>query len=228
MKVYYQNNLVILKGIGEYPGLILSAIQVEDLDIIRILKNGEKIYARPYNTFKDINSNPLGNSIQETLNNLNNIFNTKPSLSLYENFNEDIWISKKDLIINTNSSYLNIINQDLDFEKTGKYSIDISFNYSIDSTNADFISQLLIDNQSISPINSNELIRVEGKDSAGNDLDGRGTDQKNTAYVRYILDVQSIGFKNIKFNIMPSRNSTEASIWNLNINIKKQNNIIEL
>ena len=68
--------------------------------------------------------------------------------------------------------------QDINFQRTGKYVFRVSFNFSHDATNSDIVSNLTLDGVPLSSITTGEILRLESKDSTGNDGDGRGTSQR--------------------------------------------------
>jgi len=132
-------------------------------------------------------------------------------------------IESLNLEVNTqNANNLSKINETLDFQRLGRYSLDVSYSFSNDSTTGDFISQLEFDGQPTTIIANNESIRQESKDSVGNDGDGRGTDQKKVFRQRYYVNITTIGPKNIELLFRPSQNNTEAAMWNASIIVEEE------
>jgi len=93
----------------------------------------------------------------------------------------------------------------------GNYYIDLSYNWSLNATNADFVSTLIIDG--VSQGTSGEIQREEPQDNGGNDGDGRGTNQKFCFSQKYYFQVETA--KNVPLEFNFSGTGPDPAIWNL-------------
>ena len=121
------------------------------------------------------------------------------------------------------------VNWNFNFQRIGTYKITFSYAGSIDSTGADIVTVPSVDNQNLINITSGESERREGKDSAGNDADGRGTDQKDPISVVCIYQATSAGTKNVKLDhyarATNTPNTAECSLWNVIVEIEEVFNL---
>ena len=127
-------------------------------------------------------------------------------------------------VINTNAN--NDINDTplratFNFQRTGNYKITVGASYSIDSTSGDIVVIPSIDNQRLPNIFNGEMLRKEGKDVAGNNNDGRGTDQKNRITAIYHYLNTTIGEKEILIDHFPTQNRVEAALWDVFIEVEE-------
>lgn len=107
------------------------------------------------------------------------------------------------------------------FQRLGHYKITIKVSHSIDSTGADMVLLPTVDGQDLPNIFNGEMLRQEGKDSGGNNNDGRGTDQKNSTNGVYHYQNNSIGNKEILLDHFSQFNNVEASLWDLFIEVEE-------
>lgn len=128
----------------------------------------------------------------------------------------------RNLVVNASAFFnLVVIDENIEFQREGKYNINVSFGTSYDVTNTDFIAEMLLDGNGISSLSSNEIFRYEPKDSAGFSPDGRGTNQKMFFNMNYTVDISDIGFKNLVLQFRPQANNQEASLWDAVITIEE-------
>ena len=152
----------------------------------------------------------------------------KRSGSVYIPSMKEIVISPS-LVVNTNSSVdLSKINTSFNFQRTGTYSITVNFSYSYNRGNTDFIANLEFDGFLLGNVGNGEILTVEPKDSAGNEFDGRGTNQKLNFSQTYYVDIFTIGNKNINLTFKPQQNNVAAAMWDTSIIIEEQFGIINL
>lgn len=137
-------------------------------------------------------------------------------------------ISSPALQINTSTVLTNKINETINLNRTGKYRVTVNFGFSVDLTTGDFVSRMLLDGSPLSALPVNEITRIEPKDSTGDDGDGRGTDQKSTASISYLVDITAAGAKTINVQFATSQNGVEASMWDLMVVIEEEFGIIEV
>lgn len=131
-------------------------------------------------------------------------------------------IESPTLEINTNSgNFQNKINETVSIQRTGRYKVTISFNYSLDSTSTDFEVFALFGNQTLSSAVAGRILQVEPKDSAGDYGDGRGTNQTLVFTNSYYVDVNFIGNTQAIVQFKPSSNGVEASMWDASVNIEE-------
>lgn len=140
-------------------------------------------------------------------------------LCMYEHF-----FYKGNPVINTiaNNDINNTpLRRTFNFQRTGNYKITIKASHSVDSTGADMVLLPSIDGFRLPDIFGGEMIRQEGKDSAGNNNDGRGTDQKNTSNGVYHYFATTIGDKEILLDHYCNIDGVEASVWDVFIEVEE-------
>lgn len=109
----------------------------------------------------------------------------------------------------------------VDIQRKGLYKITISFSHSVDDTRYDIVVSANIAGKKLTDIARGEILRKEGKDSAGNDSDGRGTDQKEGFTMVYFMEINQIGNHPIELFFNSSKYKVEASMWDASIEIEE-------
>jgi len=130
------------------------------------------------------------------------------------------------LQINNVVAFEEKINQNVDFQRLGIYSIQVSFTASLNTGAQDFISRISINGTQLPNITTNEMVRVEPKDVAGDDGDGRRTNQKVTHSQKYFYTVVSTGNKPVILSFAASTANDAAAMWDAEITIEEEFNII--
>lgn len=138
--------------------------------------------------------------------------------------------TKKDIITNTQTDFNLgvVIQQTLNFQRIGTYSFTFNCNFSHDSTGNDILMEALLNNSALSLINEGHILRLEQKDSGGNDLDGRGTNQKNFFSQKFYAEVISPGNIELIWRIRPESGGVESSVWESSVTIEEEFGITNL
>lgn len=130
-------------------------------------------------------------------------------------------IESTSLEINTSTQPLSKINEVVNIQRTGRYSVTIKMNWSLDATNSDIEVLASFGGQNLTSSAGGRVYKKEGKDAAGNDGDGRGTSQSDSFCQTYYVDINLIGETNILLQFMPEANGVEASIWDASMTIEE-------
>jgi len=142
-------------------------------------------------------------------------------------------VRKSGIVVNTTTNLAAgvVISQAFNFQRIGWYSFDLNTNYSGDATGNDAQIQLAIQTgATITPltvISDGLILKLEQKDAAGNDGDGRGTNQKNLASGKYFLFVNTIGPRTVLMRINSQTNAVETATWEASIKVEEEFGIIE-
>ncbi len=119
----------------------------------------------------------------------------------------------------------NPLSWNFDFQRIGTYKITFFYCGSIDSTSVDIVTVPTLDGSNLINIARGEGEKREGKDSAGNDADGRGTDQKDPIALCCVAQVNSLGTKTIKLDHYSrsgnTPNTAECSLWNVVLEVEE-------
>jgi len=107
------------------------------------------------------------------------------------------------------------------FQRVGVYKITINVSYSIDSKKESVVIVPKISGLVLANIAGGEMLRHEHSNDKGNDNDGRGTDQKNTATKIYYFNNTTISNKNIKVDHFGTKNGKEAALWDVFISVEE-------
>ena len=137
-------------------------------------------------------------------------------------------ISSPSLDINTTTTPLVKFSQSINFQRVGLYSFDFSFAWSYDSTTNDFVANLTVGGNELANIFNGELVRQEPKDSAGNNGDGRGTDQKQVISNKLFFNVTTIGQQDVVLTFRATGGGIEASMWDAQVTIEEEFGVINL
>lgn len=248
MKIYRLNGVIIIESIGDDFKPELSQTEIEG-DFFRFYYDGKKQIGRDYLFFTDVDNNSFSSSIElktyvdaeiSNAEQWGNSIVTNDTL-VDSVIPTDGWIAKS---VNGNftmcmlehayykgSPVINLVSNtplvtsplfwDFNFQRIGHYEVSVSFCGSVDSTGTDLISKLLVDGTELANINNGETSRIEGKDSAGNDLDGRGTDQKRPIAKKYHVEISSTGIKQIKLDHFTNQNGVECALWDVSIKVEE-------
>ena len=123
---------------------------------------------------------------------------------------------------NTTDTLEEVINANTTSLPIGKYIVRIDYSWNSNCTQHDFESYLTVDGSSISNDTSGLIHKEEPKDSAGNWNNTRSLQILNFSR-EYIIDVTSVGTKNVVFSFRSSKDNVMSSIWDLNIKIFRIN-----
>ena len=129
-------------------------------------------------------------------------------LHLFENNN---------VVTDSTTAWVTIIDQDTNSLPIWKYELDISYNWSHDSTWDDFISELTFLGNNVS-WNSAEIHRQEPQDTSWT-FWNTGTDQKHWFTRKYYIDVTTAWVKNITLKMKSSVAWRKSSIWDTSIKL---------
>lgn len=110
----------------------------------------------------------------------------------------------------------------LNIQRTGLYSFDLKTGGSMNVTTTDLVGRLTLDGVTLATITNGQIFQVEFKDSAGNDNDGRGTDQKNNLGNRLFANITTIGVKNLTFEFTASTTNDSASIFDASCVVEEE------
>lgn len=127
---------------------------------------------------------------------------------------------------NTSTLPLNMISTPITFQRAGVYMFEIHSSYSLDSTGQRFISRASLDGVFMANIANGQMINVEGKESGGNDGDGRGTSVKDTFSRRYYVNVPFAGSFPFVVDFNCNSNGVEAYMWDTTVIVEEVFNII--
>lgn len=243
--------MIVLQEVGndflvnsvEYPRNLISC-EIED-DRVRIMFDDSKIIARSYVEFTlDGNQYASATLLKQAI----DLVAAKPSVYIEKeaiknsvipvagwvlkyNGSDNVLAMKEEafyqgspvinLVANTELT-INPFVWNFNFQRSGFYKVSFDLSCSIDSTNGDIVIVPEFDGNTIANIANGELARIEGKDSAGNNLDGRGTDQKRPIGKRsYIVEVTDLGSKEIRLSHWGTQNGAEAAIWDVHLEIEE-------
>lgn len=132
-------------------------------------------------------------------------------------------LENSSLSVATTNTQLEVqIDEQVNFQRAGRYSFDVRFSHSYDVTTTDLVAFLSVDGDFVTDIAQGEILRLEPKDSGGNDFDGRGTNQKDMFSQKYFVDISDVGNKRVVLYFFPSSDFTEGSMWDASITIEEE------
>lgn len=142
-------------------------------------------------------------------------------------FRKVIRSSNLKIVQTGNNDYQTKFSVDLNIQRTGDYSFDLKTGGSMNTTTTDLQGRITLDGVTLATITNGQMFIVEFKDSAANDGDGRGTNQKGNLGNRLFANISTIGTHTLVFEFTGSTTNDSAAIFDCSCIVEEEFQIID-
>lgn len=136
-------------------------------------------------------------------------------------------IRSSPLTINNTSTFQTKLSVNVDIQRIVTHKVNVNYNWSVNDGGQDIRVLLSFGGERLqNALTESDIHRQEPKDTAGNSLDGRGTNQIHSYSKSFFIVPNAVGNNNLSLQFAGSANGDLVSIWEVVVEVEELVTII--